>query len=211
MENRDNSQNSQKRIILAVLGVAILVVAVVGISFAAYSSSKTGDVNKVSTGTIMFSYAEPTNGINIQNATSVSDDVGKADQTNKFDFTVTTTTTNALTIPYVITLTKDANNTLPDEAVNVYLTKGAENTVVRDVTSVSSLPNYTRGSDTTNTKLLADKDTGAVHIHGDATADNTISTSYTFRMWVNSSAALSGDTAQTFKAFINVDSTVNAQ
>ena len=208
MENRDNSQNSQKRIILAVLGVAILVVAVVGISFAAYSGSQTGNVNKVSTGTIMFSYAEPTNGINIQNATSVSDDVGKADQTNKFDFTVTTTTTNALTIPYVITLTKDANNTLPDEAVNVYLTKGAENAVVRDVTSVSNLPDYTRGSDSTNTKLLAD---GAVHTHGDATADNTISTSYTFRMWVNSSATLSGETAQTFKAFINVDSTVDAQ
>lgn len=210
MENRDNSQNSQKRIILAVLGVAILVVAVVGISFAAYSSSQTGKVNKVSTGTIMFSYAEPTNGINIENATSVSDEVGKA-QTDKFDFTVTTTTTNALTIPYVITLTKDASNSLPDEAVNVYLTKGADNTVVKDVTSVSSLPNYTRGSDTTNTKLLADQSTGAVHTHGVATADNTISTSYTFRMWVNTSAALSGDSAKTFKAFINVDSTVDAQ
>ena len=37
-----NNNNSSKQILLSVLGVAILVVAVVGISFAAFSYSKTG-------------------------------------------------------------------------------------------------------------------------------------------------------------------------
>ena len=211
MENRENSQNSQKKIILAVLGVAILVVAVVGISFAAYTGSNTGNVNKVSTGTIMFSYAEPDNGIDIKNASSIDDATGKT-LTDKFDFTVTTTTTNALSIPYVISLTKDAGNTIPDSAVNVYLTKNSDADVVRDVTAVSALPSYTRGSDTTNTKLLADKDNGnAVHSHAAGATDNTIETSYTFRMWVNQGATLDSSKTQTFKALINVDSVVNAQ
>ena len=39
-----NNNNSSKQILLSVLGVAILVVAVVGISFAAFSYSKTGTV-----------------------------------------------------------------------------------------------------------------------------------------------------------------------
>ncbi|MDO4368966.1 MAG: hypothetical protein Q4C29_00285 [bacterium] len=203
MESRENSQ---KRILLSVLGVAILVVAVVGISFAAYTGSNTGNVNKVSTGTITFSYAEPENGITLSDAASISDAAGKS-LTNKFDFTVTTTTTNALTIPYVVTLTKDASNTLSDDAVSVYVTKNSDADVVKDVTKVSALSAYTRGADTTNTKLLFDSS----HVHTATATNNTVTTNYSFRMWVNQSATLDSSKTQTFKALINVDSTVNAQ
>ena len=200
MESRENNQ---KNVLLSVLGVAILVVAVVGISFAAYSGSNTGGVNKVSTGNITFSYAEPTSGITLSNAASITDTAGKA-LTNKFDFTVTTTTNGALTIPYDVTLTKVTGNTLGDDMVKVYVTKNSDKDVVKDVTKVSALSSYTRGEDTTNTKLLF----SSSHAH---TSASTVATNYSFRMWVSQDATLTSSSSQTFKALINVDSTVSAQ
>ena len=70
-------ENSSKQVLLSVLGVAILVVAVVGVSFAAFSYSKTGEkVNTITTGTITMEYTEDTNGINLTNALPMSDGVG---------------------------------------------------------------------------------------------------------------------------------------
>ena len=45
-------ENNQKKVLLSVLGVAILVVAVVGISFAIYSTSFETGANSISTGTV---------------------------------------------------------------------------------------------------------------------------------------------------------------
>ena len=71
--------NNSKQVLLSVLGVAILVVAVVGVSFAAFSYSKTGEkVNTITTGTITMSYSETTNGINLTNALPMTDGVGMA-------------------------------------------------------------------------------------------------------------------------------------
>ena len=89
-----NNNNSSKQILLSVLGVAILVVAVVGISFAAFSYSKAGEVsNTITTGTITMSYSEPTNGINLTDALPITDEAGKAlsGDNNTFDFTVNAT------------------------------------------------------------------------------------------------------------------------
>ena len=49
----DNSRQS-KQILLSVIGVAILVVAVVGVSFAFFNYTRTGAANNVSTGKIKF-------------------------------------------------------------------------------------------------------------------------------------------------------------
>ena len=50
MEN----SNQSKQVLLSVIGVAILVVAVVGVSFAFFSYTRTGTDNTVETGTIIF-------------------------------------------------------------------------------------------------------------------------------------------------------------
>ena len=70
--------NNSKQVLLSVLGVAILVVAVVGVSFAAFTFSQTGNVeNTITTGTISMTYTEPENGINLTNAMPMTDDSGK--------------------------------------------------------------------------------------------------------------------------------------
>ena len=48
------NNNSSKQVLLSVIGVAILVVAVVGVSFAFFYFTNTSEVNTVTTGTIVF-------------------------------------------------------------------------------------------------------------------------------------------------------------
>ena len=51
--------NSSKQVLLSVLGIAVLVIAVVGVSFAFFSYSKTGEKNNyITAGTIFFQFTE---------------------------------------------------------------------------------------------------------------------------------------------------------
>ena len=73
-------ENSLSRqILLSILGLAILVVAVVGVSYAIFSTTLSGSkINTLSSGTINMSYVEVSNGISIINAMPMSDTDGKA-------------------------------------------------------------------------------------------------------------------------------------
>ena len=98
-----NNSNSSKQVLLSVIGVAILVVAVVGVSFAFFNYTRTGGVNTVSTGTISFTTSN--SAISVTNVfpiakTSVGTDstnvgtgtltiTGNTNYANGIDFTVT--------------------------------------------------------------------------------------------------------------------------
>lgn len=194
--------NGQKKVLLSVLGVAILVVAVIGISFAAYNATIDSDENRITTGTIMVSYTEPTNAINITDAMPLSDDAGKAltGAGKTFDFTVSTQATNALTVPYTISLTKVAESTLADSEVKVYLTKGDNGTAVLEPTLVSALTdNAGRAGSKT---LYSDQDVF------DGTGEAAKTTNYSLRMWVDEKVEVDATTSKTYKAKVNVDSAV---
>lgn len=175
-------ENNSKQVLLSVLGVAILVVAVVGVSFAAFSYSKTGEkVNTITTGTITMSYSEDTNGINLVNALPMSDEQGKtlSGDNNTFDFTVSATINGSgtTTINYDITATKE-DSTLEDSAVKVYLTDITSNgdTQVLAPTKVSLLSqtgsSETSGAPSGQYKLAS----------GTFTSSKTLK--YRLRMWV---------------------------
>lgn len=55
-----NQSNQSKQVLLSVIGVAILVVAVVGVSFAFFNYTRTGPANTVSTGEIHFTTSQET-------------------------------------------------------------------------------------------------------------------------------------------------------
>jgi len=194
-------ENSQKKVLLSVLGVAILVVAVIGISFAIYQTTfDSSNSNSIATGTIMVSYTEPTNAINIADALPMSDEDGKAlsGSGNTFDFTVSTKATNALTVPYTISLTKVADSTLTDDDVKVYLTK--DGSPVVEPTKISALSAFASRGDSKTLYTTQDVYT---------TTDEPAKTSnYVLRMWIDQDVAVSGDTSKTYKAKVNVDSTV---
>ena len=198
-------KNSSKQVLLSVLGVAILVVAVVGVSFAAFSYSKTGEkVNTITTGSITMNYAETTNGINLTNALPMSDEQGKAlsgntdGQEEYFDFTVSANITGTTTINYVITATKEPESTLPDTAVKVYLTDmDSSDSQLLAPTKVSALP-QTNATDTQNTGAPA----GQYKLH-ENTFTSTNSRNYRLRMWVADDYT-GVDTSHTYKLRVNV-------
>ena len=200
--------DNSKQILLSVLGVAILVVAVVGISFAAFSYSKTGEkVNTITTGTITMSYSEKTNGINITNALPTSDATGKtlSGENEKFDFSVSATIDGTTTIDYVVTAKPDTTteNTLPETALKVYLTDGA-------ASSEAALLQPTILS--TITKTEADDEAGAPEgefvLYRDTFSGTGGTKNFRLRMWVADTYAGAGDNtgivSQTYKLRVNV-------
>lgn len=198
-------ENSQKKVLLSVLGVAILVVAVIGISFALYSNSFKTDNNSISTGTIMVSYAESTNAINIQDALPISDEAGvnQTGNNRSFNFSVSTKATGALTVPYTITLTnvstKEAGKFLTDSEVKVHLLK--EGTAVVDKKYVNDLEDAT-GAFAGSKILYTTQDSFAA---GNADSKTT---NYTLKMWISSEVQVDNNNSKEYKAKVNVDSSV---
>ena len=201
--------NNSKQVLLSVLGVAILVVAVVGVSFAAFSYSKTGEkVNTITTGTITMSYSEDTNGINLMDALPMSDEQGKAlaGENNVFDFTVAATINGSgtTTINYDVTATKESDSTLQDSAVKVYLTDitSDADTQVLAPTKVSEL-----------TKTASSEASGAPSGQYKLTTGTFTSAGthkYRLRMWVADDYSSLG-TSGTYKLRVNVYGAAAAQ
>ena len=205
----ENNQSNSKQVLLSVLGVVILVVAVVGVSFAAFSYSKTGEkVNTITTGTITMSYSEDTNGINLMDALPMSDEQGKAlaGESNVFDFTVTATINGSgtTTINYDVTATKESDSTLVDSAVKVYLTNIDSNadTQILAPTKVSTLTktgnSEASGAPSNQYKLTS------------GTFTNTTTRKYRLRMWVADDYSSLG-TSGTYKLRVNVYGAAAAQ
>lgn len=202
-----NNNNSSKQVLVSILGVAILVVAVVGISFAAFSYSKTGTVsNTITTGTITMTYTEPTNGINLTDALPITDDAGKIlkGDGKTFDFTVGATVAGTTTINYVITAVKDAASDLPDTGVKVYLTttSGENETAVLGPKLVSQLD-----------KTVAGNDAGAPagqYVLKTGTYTATKTEKYRLRMWVADDYNAPA-TSQKYILKVNVYGKANAQ
>lgn len=202
---KDDNNNTSKQVLLSVLGVAILIVAVVGISFAAFSYSKKGTVeNTITTGTISMAYNEDSNGINIEDAIPLTDAQGKAltGEGNVFDFSVTATITGKTTINYEVVASKDASSTVPDEHIRLYLessdTNGSGYTQV--FAPAAYVPSTTVSS--------MDAPIGTMQMTtGSFTSSSTTTTTqtkyYRLRMWVAESYPVSGD-VETYKVYVNV-------
>ncbi len=192
--------DSSKQILLSVLGVAILVVAVVGVSFAAFTYTGKGSVeNTIKTGTIKVVYNEGEQGINITNAMPVSDEVGKTIEaedakgsgslaeggnTGVFDFNVEATIVGTVNIKYDVIAIKQSSSDLEEQYAKLYLEKSSSGAfsdkteatpptafnALDDVSSASTTAGQGAGS---NAKLLT---TG--------TFTTTKTDYYRLRMWV---------------------------
>ncbi len=199
-------KNDSKKILLSVIGVAILVVAVVGISFAVTNLVATSDPNTISTGTITMSYSEPQNGINLVNATPIDDTAGSA-LTENFDFTVSTGASGSVNIPYEINVTEievDAGKTkLEKSEVKVYLSKKDESSTETSVVAPKLLSELEASTLRTGSfKLYEATDS---YTNGGSTTTN-----YVLRMWVDSSVAVDSIKDKQYKLLVNVDSNVQS-
>ncbi len=200
----EKKDNSSKQVLLSVLGVAILVVAVVGVSFAAFTFVGTGEKeNTISTGTISMTYTETSDGISITDAMPMSDAAGialadaeGASTKNTFKFTVAATISGSTTINYEIAATKKDTSTLADSDVKLYLASVAGS----QETQVMAPTHYTA--------ITADTATGTkagsmVLTSGTFTA--TQSTDYILKMWLDESYVIpNSTTAKSYSVTVNV-------
>ena len=209
---KDNNNNS-KQVLLSVLGVAILVVAVVGVSFAAFSYSKPGTVaNTITTGTISMNYSEPENGIHLTDALPMTDEQGKklTGENNTFDFTISATISGTATINYAIVAVPDEGNAgtaVTDDTVKVYLTDQEDTATgnTTDPTILSSLAS----SDTASSAGVPGSLGGYVLKTG-AYSSTTTGDDYRLRMWV-ADTATAPESKETYTLRVNVYGQANAQ
>ncbi len=218
--------NSSKQILLSVLGVAILIVAVVGVSFAVFTYQLAGQKeNTITTGTITMNYTEGQKGISITNAMPVSDDVGKtitntagADDTGSdlaggaghleagasgvFDFNVNATINGSVTIKYDIMAVKKGESTLEDQYAKLYLQKSDAATMASP--SDAQVPiTYDKLSEASSAATDAGKGLqNAKLLHTD-TFTASATHYYRLRMWVDNSYKVD-KTARTFTVTVNV-------
>lgn len=209
-------QNNSKRVLLSVLGVAILIVAVVGISFAALNYDKVGGTNSITTGTVTMSFAEVTKGIALNDALPISDSKGMAlaGDGQYFDFSVSTNASTALTVNYEINVTPATIGTsetlgaLTDEQVKVYLEKKNETgSYVQEVAPVlvDSLTNSATRTGAKTLKTVAVNHTGT----------GALTDEYRLRIWIDESVnvdSLSADENKhyEYRLTVNVDGTASA-
>ncbi len=118
-----------KKIIVPLIGIITLIILVIGISYAAFTYSGIGaKENVITTANISMVYNEGENGITLENAIPMEDEVGKKliDENQIFDFTVNINIVGKTAIAYEVTAEKDNNSTLQDNEVRIYLEKSNE-------------------------------------------------------------------------------------
>jgi len=203
-------ETNSRKVFLSVLGVAILLVAVVGISFAAFSDTFTGDSNSISTGTITMSYTEPVKGIELTDALPVSDAtaMGWNESGKVFPFTVVAGASGTIVVPYEIVVEK-VEGTLADEAVKVALTKGetgSEGAPIYSGTMKNFLDNAAEPSfnEARNGKVIH---TETVSFVEGQDAPTNATQKYNLRIWINEAATVSEE--QDYKVLVHVDSAVS--
>lgn len=152
-------RDDSKQVLLSVFGVALLIVAIVGISYAIFVfSAKSRVDNTVRSGGITFEYLEGDSVIDINDALPLSDEVG-VKQTKSFDFQVSSAIRGNTTVFYEVrakSLTVD--NKIDNQYVKIYLEKkdGDDFSTVLSPTTFKENPNtsLTNISVDTNTMLL---------------------------------------------------------
>ena len=202
-------KNNSKQILLSVLCITILVIVVIGVSFAAFNYSRTGEkLNTITTGTITMSYSENTNGINLVDALPISDEQGKSltGTNNVFDFTVSATIQGSgnTTINYAITATRESDSTLDDSTIKVYLTNTDSNTDTQILapTKVSDLT-------VTGSSEISSAPSGQYKLT-EGTFTTSASHKYRLRMWVADDFS-DLDASGSYKLRVNVYGAAPAQ
>lgn len=155
-----SNSNSSKQILLSVIGVAILVVAVVGVSFAFFNYTRTGAANTIRTGTISFNTSNSV--INVTNVFPIAKTAVGTDTTNVGTGTVTITGSTNYTNGIDFTVTaEDVSSNIGTDAGKLPLSVAVSQTNLTGVTAFGSntgtmtINSYEDGATITSGSVLA--------------------------------------------------------
>ena len=202
LENKD----STKKILLGIFGTMVLVIAVVGVSFAMfYFSMKLSNENSIYTGTISMAFQDTTY-IDITNALPMTDEEGMAMSGDKqyMDFSVSANFSSKAKIYYEISAVDETDSNkyaaLPYDNVKVYLT--GEGSLAKTPTLYSKLPMPTMHNDITGLAMKKDKllARGSLNYNkGNISKEN-----YRLKMWIDENTE-DLEEKKTFKIKVRLD------
>lgn len=191
-------RDDSKQVLLSVFGVALLIVAIVGISYAIFVfSAKSRVDNTVRSGGITFEYLEGDSVIDINDALPVSDEVG-VKQTKSFDFQVSSAIRGNTTVFYEVrakSLTVD--NKIDNQYVKIYLEKKDGD----DFFTVLSPTTFKENPNTSLTNISVDTSTMLLYsgrFSGKKATTTNYSDEFRLKMWL-SDKYLIDDVSRSFK------------
>ena len=192
----------RNQILITILGVIILTVLVVGITYAGFSKTSSGGNNSISSGTITMSFQEPSNSVVISNAMPTSNGYSSAIH---FDFSVSGSAKAQMTLPYEITITEKSGNTLAASNVRIGLKKNGS--IVAGFESGKLASTLTSSTVRSGSKTLY-KDGLVLAQSG---TNYTKTDNYQLFLWIDSSAVLPNDgTTKYYSVLVNINTTVGA-
>ena len=175
-------KNKKKDLVL-ILIVFILLIAIVGISYAAFNYVGTGQkLNTITTGAISMDYIESSNIISMNNALPTTDATGKKrlNTGEYFDFTVKSSITGNTDINYEIAAKEESGNTFSGKNIKFYLTK-----VNSDGTEEEAMPPKTYSEDTTSNVYTGRPADMMSLFVGNLNQQGDTEIKYRLRLWVD--------------------------
>ena len=170
---------------LVIILVTVLLLVVIGISYAAFSYTGTGQkLNTITTGAISMEYVESTNVISMNNALPTTDATGKklSNSGEYFDFTVKSSIAGNTDINYEIVAKEENGNTFSGQNVKFYLTK-----VNSDGSEEEAMPPKTYSEDpTSNVYTGRPSDMMSLFV-GNLNQQGDTEIKYRLRLWVDES------------------------
>ena len=170
---------------LVIILVTIMLLVVIGISYAAFSYTGTGQkLNTITTGAISMEYIESTNVISMNNALPTTDATGKklSNSAEYFDFTVKSSVTGNTDINYEIAAKEENGNTFDGKNVKFYLTK-----VNPDGSEEEAMPPKTYSEDPTGNVYTGRPSDMMSLFVGNLNQQGDTEIKYRLRLWIDSS------------------------
>ena len=190
---------TRKEIIIVGL-MLLLVIALIGVSYAAFRFTGEGNkLNTITTGSITMSYEESDNTISLNGALPTTDETGmkRLNPGEYFDFTVSSTITGDVNINYEISAKEVGDGTIDGSNIKLYLTRltddGEEQVMSPRVYTEESTSNNFTGRPANEMSLYT------------SSMSSSESNNYRLRMYVDEEYNPQGDGGNlTFSVKINV-------
>ena len=195
------SNNSSKQIILSVVSVAILIIAVVGVSFAVFSYTRKGTSNnKITTGKIVFSFNDGDT-INLTNHFPISTEtgVGLTGENNVCTFTITGNSVGGNITYHVYAVpgeTETGKTRFQDNEVFAYITSTLGSNATSENFSFTPAGSFGQGAALTGIASTngVELGSGLIKTTSAATAATSRTRNFEVHMWVDSSVVSISDT-----------------
>ena len=176
--------NKEKIKNILTIGVTfVLLITVIGISYAAFNYVGTGQkLNTITTGAISMNYIESSNVISMSNALPTTDVTGKKrlNSGEYFDFTVKSSIKGNTDINYEIAAKEESGNTFSGKNIKFYLTK-----INSDGTEEEAMPPKTYSEDTTS-NVYTGRPTDMMSLFvGNLANQGDTEIKYRLRLWVD--------------------------